>query len=78
MTTPASKRSRATGKENWLALLILTIVIAALVIVRVTVIRPWGIEQRPQVEVSSRNLIDECGVFMWVNWAGPDFEQMGM
>ncbi len=27
----------------------------------------------PVVQVSSRNLVDECGVFMWVRWEGPGF-----
>ncbi len=35
--------------------------------------RLLAIQQWPEVQVSSRDLVDECGVFMWVRWVGPGF-----
>jgi hypothetical protein len=35
--------------------------------------RVQAIQRWPVVEVSTQDLIDECGVFMWVKWVGPDF-----
>jgi len=36
-----------------------------------------AIQSWPIVDVSTKNLIDECGVFMWVRWSGPDIEGDG-
>jgi len=36
-----------------------------------------AIQNWPVVEVSTKNLIDECGVFMWVRWDGPDIDSEG-
>ncbi|HSJ52508.1 MAG TPA: hypothetical protein VLC52_02075 [Anaerolineae bacterium] len=69
---------RATVEESRLPLLILLVVIFVSLAVRSMIIddpyeRLQAIQQWPEVQVSSRNLVDECGVFMWVKWVGPGF-----
>ena len=39
--------------------------------------RAKAIQSWPIVEVSTKDLIDECGVFMWVRWSGPDLDTEG-
>ena len=56
----------------FLALLILTLAVRSM-IVEDPYARARAIQQWPEVQVSSRNLVDECGVYMWVKWTGPGF-----
>lgn len=69
---------RATVEENRLPLLIFLVVVLITLAIRSTIVEdPYAklqaIQQWPEVQVSSRNLVDECGVFMWVKWVGPGF-----
>jgi len=73
-----SPARRATVEESRLPLLIfLIIVLATLAISSMVVEDPYtrllAIQQWPEVQVSSRDLVDECGVFMWARWVGPGF-----
>ena len=69
---------RATVEENRMPLLILLIVVFVSLAIRSMIVddpyaRLQAIQHWPEVQVSSRNLVDECGVFMWVKWVGPGF-----
>ena len=69
---------RATVPENRVPLLIfLMVVLGTLAITSMSIEDPYArllaISDWPQVQVSSRDLVDECGVFMWVRWVGPGF-----
>lgn len=69
---------RATVEESRIPLLIFLVVVVITLAVRSMIIetpisRLKAIRQWPEVQVSSRLLIDECGVFMWVKWVGPGF-----
>jgi hypothetical protein len=68
----------ATREESRIPLLIFLAIVLALAAVRSTIIedpydRALAIQAWPEVQVSSRDLVDECGVFMWVRWVGPGF-----
>lgn len=65
-------------EEGRAFLLIFLAVVLVLAIVRSMIVedpvaRARAIQHWPVVRVSSRNLVDECGVFMWVRWVGPGF-----
>jgi hypothetical protein len=69
---------RATVAESRVPLLIfLVVIVLSLAISSMIVEDPYeklqAIQQWPEVQVSSRDLVDECGVFMWVRWVGPGF-----
>ncbi len=69
---------RATAPENRVPLLIfLVVIILSLAINSMIIEDPYekllAIQEWPEVQVSSRDLVDECGVFMWVKWVGPGF-----
>jgi hypothetical protein len=69
---------RATVAENRVPLLIFLVIVFVTLAIRSMIIdepyaRLQAIQQWPEVQVSSRNLVDECGVFMWVRWVGPGF-----
>ena len=64
--------------ESRIPLLIFLAIIIISLAIRSTITedpyaRLLAIQQWPEVEVSSRDLVDECGVFMWVRWIGPGF-----
>jgi len=62
-------------------LIFLAIILATLAINSLFIEEPYAraraIQQWPVVQVSSRDLVDECGVYMWVRWTGPDFADEG-
>jgi hypothetical protein len=69
---------RATVAESRVPLLIfLLVIILTLAISSMIIEDPYtklqAIQHWPEVQVSSRDLVDECGVFMWVRWVGPGF-----
>ncbi|HSJ55226.1 MAG TPA: hypothetical protein VLC52_15910 [Anaerolineae bacterium] len=69
---------RATVGESRVPLLMLLVFVFVSLAIRSMIIddpyeRLQAIQQWPEVQVSSRNLVDECGVFMWVKWVGPGF-----
>ena len=69
---------RATRQESRIPLLIFLAIVGLMLIVHsMTVEDPYtrlqAISEWPVVDVSSKDLIDECGVFMWVRWTGPGF-----
>jgi hypothetical protein len=69
---------RATVAENRVPLLIFLVVVFLTLAIRSMIVdepyaRLQAIQHWPEVQVSSRNLVDECGVFMWVKWVGPGF-----
>jgi hypothetical protein len=69
---------RATVAESRIPLLILLVVVVATLAISSMIIEdPYAkllaIQDWPEVQVSSRDLVDECGVFMWVRWVGPGF-----
>ncbi len=69
---------RVRREESRIPLLIFFVVIVISLSIRSTITedpyaRLLAIQQWPEVQVSSRDLVDECGVFMWVRWVGPDF-----
>ena len=69
---------RAPREESRVPLLIFLAIILALLAIRSVMIedpyaRARAIQQWPEVQVSSRDLVDECGVFKWVRWVGPGF-----
>ena len=64
--------------ENRIPLLIFVIVMIISFAIRSGITetptdRLEAIQQWPLVEVSTTDLIDECGVFMWARWIGPGF-----
>jgi len=68
----------ASHEESRIPLLIFLAVILTSLAIRSMIIedpyaRVRAIQQWPEVQVSSRDLVDECGVFMWVKWVGPGF-----
>lgn len=73
-----SPARRATVPESRIPLLIfLVVVITSLAVGSMTLEDPYAkllaIQHWPEVQVNSRDLVDECGVFMWVRWIGPGF-----
>jgi len=69
---------RATVEESRIPLLVLLVVVVISLAIRSMIIedtytRLKAIQEWPEVKVSSRLLVDECGVFMWVRWVGPGF-----
>lgn len=69
---------RATVPESRIPLLIfLVVIVLSLAISSMIIQDPYAklqaIQQWPEVQVSSRDLVDECGVFMWTRWVGPGF-----
>jgi hypothetical protein len=69
---------RATVAESRVPLLIfLVVIILTLAVSSMIIEDPYAklqaIQHWPEVQVSSRDLVDECGVFMWVRWVGPGF-----
>ena len=61
----------------FLAFVILTVSFCSITISNDPYAKARAIQTWPIVEVSTKNLIDECGVFMWVRWSGPDIEGDG-
>ncbi len=73
-----SVAQRAPSEEGRVPLLIFLVIVLTLLAIRSTIVedpyaRALAIQQWPEVQVSSRDLVDECGVFMWVKWVGPGF-----
>ena len=73
MTTHAVAR-----EEKRISLLIFLVLLITSLAIRSMIVddpyaRARAVQQWPEVQVSSRNLVDECGVFMWVKWVGPGF-----
>ena len=69
---------RATVEESRIPLLIFLVAVVITLAIRSMIIddpysRARAVRQWPEVQVSSRLLVDECGVFMWVKWVGPGF-----
>lgn len=65
-------------EENRVPFLVFLLIVFLFLAVRSMIIddpyaRARAIRTWPEVKVSSRNLVDECGVFMWVKWVGPGF-----
>lgn len=74
----ASVARRAPPEESRIPLLIFLGIVFMLLAIRSMMTeepytRARAIQQWPEVQVSSRDLVDECGVFMWVKWVGPGF-----
>jgi hypothetical protein len=72
------ERRPTRPEENRIPLLIFLLVFTFLLAVRSMIFeddyaRLRAIQTWPVIQVSSRNLVDECGVFMWTRWAGPGF-----
>jgi hypothetical protein len=68
----------ATVQESRLPLLIFLAVVLLTIAVSSMIIEDPYSEllaalEWPEVKVSSRDLVDECGVFMWARWTGPGF-----
>jgi len=65
-------------EESRIPFLVFLVIVLLLLAIRSMIVddpysRARAIQQWPEVQVSSRNLVDECGVFMWVKWVGPGF-----
>jgi len=67
-------------EESRLPLLVFLVVVTFFLAVRSMLLddpfaRARAYRTWPEVQVSSRDLVDECGVFMWTRWVGPGFGQ---
>ncbi len=57
----------------FLVVIVISLSIRSMIIIEDPYARLQAIQQWSEVQVSSRDLVDECGVFMWVRWVGPGF-----
>jgi hypothetical protein len=77
MTTDSVARGASREESRIPLLIFLAVILIPLVVRSMTVEDPYAraraIQNWPEVQVSSRDLVDECGVFMWAKWIGPGF-----
>jgi len=55
-------------------IILITLFISSITISNDPYAKARSIQNWPIIDVSSKELIDECGVFMFVRWAGPGFD----
>ncbi len=72
------ERRATRPKESRVPFLIFLLIVTFFLCLRTMIFddpfaRLRAIQTWPVVEASSRNLVDECGVFMWTKWQGPGF-----